>query len=81
MVPSCILLDLKLPKIDGIQLLQAIRVDEKTKDIPVIITSSSREESDVTRCGKLGVRYFLNKPLKREELTEVANELGIVHQT
>lgn len=81
MAPCCILLDLKLPKVDGIELLQAIRVDERTKDIPVIITSSSREESDVTRCSKLGVRFFLNKPLKREELTKVVNELGIVHHT
>lgn len=79
--PSLILLDLKLPKVDGIELLQAIRAVDRTKDIPVIITSSSREESDVKRCSKLGVRFFLNKPLKREEVTEVAKELGIDHHT
>lgn len=75
--PRFILLDLKLPKIDGLQCLLAIRADERTKDIPVIIVTSSKDEGDVNRCRSLRVKGYLNKPLDAKELAETLNELGI----
>ncbi|WP_243374984.1 response regulator [Geotalea sp. SG265] len=74
--PSFILLDLKLPKIDGLQCLLAIRADERTKDIPVIIVTSSKDERDVNRCRTLRVKGYLNKPLDAKELAEKLQELG-----
>lgn len=74
--PSFILLDLKLPKIDGLQCLLAIRADERTKDIPVIIVTSSKDEKDVNRCRTLRVKGYLNKPLDAKELAETLQELG-----
>lgn len=74
--PSFILLDLKLPKIDGLQCLLAIRGDERTKDIPVIIVTSSKDERDVNQCRTLRVKGYLNKPLDAKELAETLQELG-----
>ncbi|GAB7025085.1 response regulator [Geotalea toluenoxydans] len=74
--PSFILLDLKLPKIDGLQCLLAIRADERTKDIPVIIVTSSKDDKDVNRCRTLRVKGYLNKPLDARELAETLQELG-----
>lgn len=74
--PSFILLDLKLPKIDGLQCLLAIRGDERTRDIPVIIVTSSKDERDVSRCRTLRVKGYLNKPLDAKELAETLQQLG-----
>lgn len=75
--PRFILLDLKLPKIDGLQCLLSIRADERTKDIPVIIVTSSKDEGDVNRCRTLRVKGYLNKPLDPKELAQTLQELGI----
>ncbi|ABQ24382.1 response regulator [Geotalea uraniireducens] len=80
-MPRFILLDLKLPKIDGLQCLLAIRADERTKDIPIIIVTSSKDERDMSRCRTLRVKGYLNKPLDPKELAETLQELGINYQT
>lgn len=74
--PSFILLDLKLPKIDGLQCLLAIRADERTRDIPVIIVTSSKDERDVNHCRTLRVKGYLNKPLDAKELATTLQQLG-----
>ncbi len=80
-IPPIILLDLKLPKVDGIEFLQAVRANARTREIPVIVISSSQEETDVERCNRLGIRFFLTKPLNRLEIAEALKALGILHQT
>ncbi len=77
-IPGFILLDLKLPKIDGIEVLQAIRNNPSTAAVPVLIISSSREPSDYDRCRVLGVRVFLNKPLESQELEQGLRLMDII---
>lgn len=77
MMPRLVLLDLKLPKLNGLEVLQSIRDDERMRDIPVIITSSSQEPSDIESCRRLGVEFFLNKPLDGRKLVEIMNDMGI----
>jgi len=74
--PTFILLDLQLPKIDGLQCLLAIRSDERTRDIPIIIVTSSKDGRDVNCCRTLKVKGYLKKPLNAEELGETLHELG-----
>lgn len=80
-MPRFILLDLKLPKMDGLQCLLSIRADERTKDIPIIIVTASKDERDMSRCRTLRVKGYLNKPLDPKELAETLQELGINYQT
>lgn len=74
-MPVFILLDLKLPKVDGIELLETICRDPKTSPIPVIVMSSSPEDRELDKCHALGVRLYLEKPLNSEKLTKVLGEL------
>ena len=80
-LPRFILLDLKLPKMDGLECLLAIRADVRTRDIPVIIVSSSDNERDFSRCRSLRVKGYLNKPLDADELAETLHGIGIIYQT
>ena len=75
--PRLILLDLKLPKVDGLDVLRAIKSDPRTKAIPVVIMTSSREERDVIESYKLGVNAYVQKPVDFEQFRGVVKELGL----
>ncbi len=75
--PAVVLLDLKLPKVDGIQVLQAVRADPKLARTPVVILTSSREEKDVLAGYELGVNAYVVKPVEFSEFIEAVKELGM----
>lgn len=75
--PKVILLDLKLPKVDGLEILRRIKADERTKTIPVIVLTSSKEEQDVVQSYQLGVNSYVVKPVQFESFTEAVAELGL----
>lgn len=69
--PKVILLDLKMPKVGGLEVLQQIRSDERTRRIPVVVLSSSKEEKDVSMCYQLGVNSYIVKPVDFDQLTNI----------
>jgi two-component system response regulator len=75
--PVLVLLDLKLPKVDGLQVLKQIKSDPRTKAIPVILLTSSKEESDMTAGYQLGVNSYIQKPVNFGEFQEVVRQLGM----
>src|SRR5580693_2594461 len=75
--PAVLLLDLKLPKIDGLEVLQQIRSDEHLKMIPVVVLTSSHEEKDMMRSYKLGVNAYVVKPVDFHEFVNAVKELGV----
>jgi CheY-like chemotaxis protein len=75
--PAVILLDLKLPKIDGLEVLQQIKTDEKLKIIPVVVLTSSHEEKDMVASYKLGVNAYVVKPVDFHEFVNAIRELGV----
>ena len=75
--PAVLLLDLKLPKIDGLEVLQTIKSDEKLKMIPVVVLTSSREERDMVASYKLGVNAYVVKPVVFHEFVNAIKELGM----
>jgi two-component system response regulator len=75
-IPRVILLDLKLPKVDGIEVLARIKADPRTKKIPVVVLTSSREDRDLTRCYELGVNSYMVKPVDFNQFTDVVRQLG-----
>jgi CheY-like chemotaxis protein len=74
--PKLILLDLKLPKVDGIEVLRRIKSDPETKFIPVVVLTSSREEQDLVRSYKLGVNSYIQKPLDFDNFRAIVSQLG-----
>jgi len=76
-LPQLILLDLKLPKIDGLEVLRAIRADARTQFIPVVILTSSKEESDLLAGYTLGVNSYIQKPVDFSNFIEVIHQLGL----
>ena len=75
--PAVLLLDLKLPKVDGLEVLQQIRSDEKLRMIPVVVLTSSHEERDMVASYKLGVNAYVVKPVDFHEFLNAVKELGI----
>ena len=75
--PAVVLLDLKLPKIDGLEVLERIKSDPALKSIPVVMLTSSREEPDITRCYQLGVNSYIVKPVNFEGFVEAVQQLGM----
>ena len=75
--PAVLLLDLKLPKVNGLEVLQQIRSDEKLKMIPVVVLTSSHEEKDMVASYKLGVNAYVVKPVDFHEFVNAVKELGV----
>ena len=75
--PAVMLLDLKLPKIDGLEVLQQVRSDERLKMIPVVVLTSSNEEKDMIRSYQLGVNAYVVKPVDFHEFVNAVKELGV----
>jgi two-component system response regulator len=75
--PKVLLLDLKLPKVNGIEVLQKIKSDERTKNIPVVVLTSSKEDRDIKDAYALGVNSYVSKPIKFDEFAKVVAELGM----
>jgi two-component system response regulator len=76
-LPAVILLDLKLPKLDGLQVLQRIREHEKTHILPVVILTSSREEQDMVQGYNLGANSYVRKPVDYNEFVGAVSQLGV----
>jgi CheY-like chemotaxis protein len=76
-IPKLILLDLKLPKVDGLEVLKIIKADEVTKLIPVVVLTSSREEQDMVESYRLGVNSYIVKPVDFDKFIESVRDIGL----
>jgi|SRR5580692_5871542 CheY-like chemotaxis protein len=74
--PAVVLLDLKMPKVDGLEVLHAIKQDEKLKNIPVVMLTSSREEPDLVRSYQLGVNAYVVKPVEFQSFMDAVKQIG-----
>jgi len=75
--PAVLLLDLKLPKVDGLEVLQQVKSDEKLRMVPVVVLTSSREEKDMVASYRLGVNAYVVKPVDFHEFVDAIKELGV----
>ncbi len=75
--PKLILLDLKLPKVDGQEVLRRIKSDERTRSIPVVVLTSSREDQDIVESYKLGVNSYIVKPVDFDKFIDAVGKLGL----
>jgi len=83
--PTVILLDLKLPKVEGLEVLRQIKRDDRTRTIPVVVLTSSQLERDIVESYRLGVNSFVSKPVEFDEFTRAVSDIGlywaIINQT
>ncbi len=77
LAPRLVLLDLKLPKVDGLEVLHAIRNDERTKLIPVVVLTSSKEQKDIVNSYQLHVNSYIQKPVDFDQFRETIQQLGL----
>ena len=75
--PRLVLLDLKLPKVDGLEVLRKLKANEATRTIPVVVLTSSREERDIIESYNLGVNSYIVKPIDFEQFTEAVRDVGL----
>jgi CheY-like chemotaxis protein len=75
-LPKLILLDLRMPKVDGLEVLQKIKAEEKTRQIPVVVLTSSNEDRDIVESYKLGVNSYVSKPVEFDEFIDAVSTLG-----
>ena len=75
--PKLILLDLKLPKISGLEVLKEIKTNKKTRNIPVVVLTSSKEDSDIKEAYKLGANSYIVKPVDFDQFTNAVGEIGL----
>jgi CheY-like chemotaxis protein len=76
-MPNLILLDLKLPKVDGLEVLRRIKGDSRTKTIPIVVLTSSKEQADIVESYGLGVNSYIVKPVNFERFTEAIGQIGM----
>ena len=76
-IPELVLLDLKLPKVDGIGVLEAIKDDPRTKTIPIVVLTTSDTEQDMKRCYELGANSYVRKPVDFREFVDAVQHLGV----
>jgi len=77
LIPAVVLLDLKLPKVDGLEVLRRLRADKRTQHAPVVILTSTREEQDLVRSYDLGCNSYIRKPVDFNQFTEAVRQLGL----
>ncbi len=75
--PKVILLDLKLPKVNGLEVLKILKSDDRTKNIPIVVLTSSKEERDIVGSYKLGVNSYIPKPVDFDKFVDSVSELGL----
>ncbi len=76
-LPRLVLLDLKMPKLDGVDVLKALKAEESTRGVPVVIMTSSHEETDLVKSYKLGVNSYVVKPVDFDKFAEMVTEVGL----
>jgi CheY-like chemotaxis protein len=76
-LPAVVMLDLKMPKVDGLEVLQRMKGDARLKVIPVVVMTSSREEQDLQKCYQLGVNAYVVKPVNFHEFVDAVKQLGV----